>query len=535
MKVFRSILIPDVNNPDGLADPATGTPIPPRLEQVCGLWGMDLAEVIFGAYDAETGRQMIREVFLKVPKKNWKSGWAGSVMLTLMIRNWRPSNEAAIIAPTKDTANNVFKVMKDAIKADKEFDALFHIQPNLRTIRHRVTGMECRVYAADTDTISGKIWAFLICEELWLLAQKAGAKDMMVEATGGQASRPEGIVISITTESDTDPIGIYAEKQDYARAVRDGQIIAPHFLPILYEWPEDMLESEAYLDPDNWHLVNPNYGASVDPIDMAFKFDQAKLAGGQSLQLFLSKRLNVPASLIMGGSWVGGHFWLQCSDPSLTLDSLIERSEVLAIGVDGGGLDDLLGICVLGRETDTGIWLHWGHAWCHPIALERRKSEAERFKQFELDGDLSIVKSVGQDVKAVGEIVFKCEQSGKLDKVAVDQAGITPIVDEIVRPGFPIERIISISQGWRMNGAIKMTERMLAGKQMRHGGRPLMTWTVGNARQQPKGNAVMISKEVSGAGKIDPLMALLNAVTLMALDPQPQTKTYGMVWLNTTR
>lgn len=535
MKVFRSILIPDVNNPDGLVDPATGTPIPPRLEQVCGRWGMDLAEVIFGAYDADTGRQMIREVFLKVPKKNWKSGWAGSVMLTLMIRNWRPSNEAAIIAPTKDTANNVFKVMKDAIKADKEFDALFHIQPNLRTIRHRVTGMECRVYAADTDTISGKIWAFLICEELWLLAQKAGAKDMMVEATGGQASRPEGIVISITTESDTDPIGIYAEKQDYARAVRDGKIIAPHFLPILYEWPEDMLESEAYLDPDNWHLVNPNYGASVDPIDMAFKFDQAKLAGGQSLQLFLSKRLNVPASMLIGTSWKGARFWAACGDTTLTLDTLLERSEVLTIGIDGGGLDDLLGMAVIGREKGTGNWLHWGKAWCHPIALERRQSESERFKQYAADGDLEIVERVGLDVAEVAAIVKHCDDSGLLDRVGVDSAGITSIVDEMVGTGFDILRINSVSQGWRMNGAIKTTERMLAGGQLIHGNRPLMAWSVGNAKAVSRGNATLITKESSGTAKIDPLVALFNAVTLMALDPQPQTKSYGMVWLNTTR
>ena len=153
--------------------------------------------------------------------------------------------------------------MRDAILADPELETLFHIQPNIRTITHRVTGMSCRVYAADTDTIAGKIWAFVIFEELWLLAQRKGAADLILEATGGQASRPEGVVISITTESDDEPVGVYAEKLKFARAVRDGEIVAPHFLPLLYEWPEDMLKAKAYLQPENWPLVNPNWGASV--------------------------------------------------------------------------------------------------------------------------------------------------------------------------------------------------------------------------------------------------------------------------------
>ena len=47
-----------------------------------------------------------------------------------------------------------------------------------------------------------------------------------------------------------------------------------------------------------------------------------------------------------------------------------------------------------------------------------------------------------------------------------------------------------------------------------------MTWSVGNARVEPRGNTISITKQASGTGKIDPLMATLNATALMAMNPE---------------
>lgn len=524
MAVFTSLYATDVQNPAGGVD-ENGLPIPPTYGEVSRAWILEIAAAILGAYDEETGERLIREALLKLPKKQWKSGLAAGLMLTLMILSWRPSNEAAIIAPTKDTADNVFKPMKDAIEADPELRAVFHIQPNMRTITHLVTKMSCRVYAADTDTIAGKKWAFVIFEELWLLAQRKGAEDMMLEATGGQASRPEGVVISITTESDDEPVGIYKAKLEFARKVRDGEIVAPHFLPVLYEWPEDMVKAKAYMDLDNAHLVNPNYGASVDPEDFERKFEEAKAAGGQSLRVFLAKRLNVPPSETVGGYWAAAQFWKQCARKGgLTLDQLIERSEVAVVGVDGGGLDDLLGLVVLGRDKETRKWLWWAHAWAHEIVKERRKDIAEKLADLEKAGDLTFVARPGDDVAEVVDIICRLKDEDLLpdeQSIGVDSVGIGDIYEEATSPerGILPEQFVAVSQGWKLNGAIKDTERKVAGGEIEHGDQPLMAWSIGNAKAEPKGNATSITKQVSGTAKIDPLMAGFNAVTLMSRNP----------------
>jgi phage terminase large subunit-like protein len=103
----------------------------------------------------------------------------------------------------------------------------------------------------------------------------------------------------------------------------------------------------------------------------------------------LAKYLNVEIGLrLRRDRWRGADHWQAAGDRTLTLESLLERSEVVVIGVDGGGLDDLYGLCVAGRERGTGRWLYWTKAWVWPDALKQRKKIASTLHDFMNDGDL---------------------------------------------------------------------------------------------------------------------------------------------------
>lgn len=151
--------------------------------------------------------------------------------------------------------------------------------------------------------------------------------------------------------------------------------------------------------------------------------------------------------------------------------------------------------------------------------LERRKSEASRLQDFAKDGNLTLVSRVGEDVEDVARIAAKLEASGLLDQIGCDQAGIGAIAQAIVDAGVPQEKLVGISQGYRLHGAITVAERSLAAGTLWHDDQPLMDWCVGNAKVEQRGNAVMITKQAAGKAKIDPLMASFNAVTLISLNP----------------
>lgn len=494
-------------------------------------WVFDFVKSIFGGYDAETGNQLIREYGLLISKKNTKSTIAAGIMLTALILCWREDEEHLILAPTKEVADNSFKPAAGMIRADDELSDMFQIQDHIRTITHRVTRNTLKVVAADTDTVSGKKSGRVLVDELWLFGKRGNAEAMFMEALGGQVSRNEGWVIFLTTQSDDPPAGVFKERLDYWRNVRDGKISDPKTLGILYEFPEQMVETKAYLDPANFYITNPNIGRSVSAewIGDQLRKNQNKTDG--TLQQFLAKHLNIEIGLnLRSDRWAGVDFWEAQIRP-VSFNDILARAEVATVGIDGGGLDDLLGLYVIGRDAETREWIGWGHAWAHEIAVRRRKSEESRFQDFVRAGDLTIVKRVGQDTEEVAEYVSRIHEAELLDKIGIDPSGVGQILDALVEAEIPEDAVVGVSQGWKLGGAIKTTERKLAEGVLIHGGQPLMAWCVGNARVEPKGNAILITKQASGKGKIDPLMALFNAVSLMALNPEAKKQDYQVFFI----
>lgn len=513
LKIFNELILVDVMDS-------------PKMGDVTLQWVLDFVQAIFGAYDPVEKKRLIREFFLLISKKNTKSTIAAGIMMTALILNDRMSAELIILAPTKEVADNSFNPIRDFIRADPELSEMLNISEHTKTVTHLGTGATLKVIAAESNAAAGKKASIILIDEIWLFGKRANAESMFREAKGGLASRPEGCVIYLSTMSDEVPCGVFKQLLDYARDIRDGIKVNKQFLPLIYEFPKWMLEAGEHLKIENFYITNPNLGASVDLDYLINEFEKVKDAGEESLRDFLAKHLNVEIGMnLRANRWAGAEYWLQQSK-NFTLSKLIDQSDVITAGIDGGGLDDLLGFAVLGRHAKSRKWWLWNHAWCLRIALERRKENAPKYLDFEKEGSLTIVDSVGPDIDQLAQYAKQVYDSGKLDKIGLDPLGLGGLLDGLLAVGIPQEQMIAVAQGYKLAGYIQTTERKLAEGNLYHAGQDLMTWCAGNARIVMKGNGMMISKQESGTAKIDPLIATFNAVALLSLNPEPINKDY---------
>ena len=504
----------------------------PTLGECCEPFVFEFVAAIFGAYDHERARRLIRDFMLLISKKNAKSTIAAGIMVTAIVRNWRQLAELLILAPSIEVAHNSFAPAAGMVRADPDLSAILHVVEHKRTIKHLVTGAELKIVAADSDVAAGKKAGFVLVEELWLFGKKPKAAAMLREATGGLAARPEGFVIYISTHSDEPPAGVFKEKLEYFRDVRDGKVQDSASLGVLYEWPAKMLEEEAYLDPANFYVTNPNIDRSVSGEWLQAELEKAMRGEGEGKQVFLAKHLNVEIGLrTRRDRWRGADYWEGAADPTLTFEGLLSRSEVVVLAADGGGLDDLYGFCAAGREKETGRWLFWYRAWAQAEVFERRKDIAPALADFAADGDLVICDHATQDIEEIAALGKAALASGLLpDKAAVglDPYGIGMLIDELILAGFSEEQIRAVPQGYKLNGAICAQERKLKDKTAIHNGSRMMNWVVSNAKAEQAGNAVKITKQQAGRAKIDPLCAGFNATELLQLNPEAAGSSFWM-------
>jgi phage terminase large subunit-like protein len=511
LRVFKRLRLPDV----------IGTP---TMGDVCGPWFFPIVAALFGSYDPVTNVRRISEVFQLIPKGNSKSSNGGAVMLTAMIVNRRPEAEFLFVAPTMEVASIAYKQAKGTIRLDPELSKLFHVQDHIRKITHRRSGATLQIKAADTDVITGSKATGTMIDETHVFAKKSNAAEVFIELRGALTKRPDGFLFQTTTQSKSTPSGVFASELAMARSVRDGKMGMP-LLPVLYELPDRLARDGGWRERRYWPLVNPNLGRSTNEDFLAREVLRADADGPAAVALIASQHFNVQIGMsLRADGWAGANYWSRGVEDGLTLDTVLARSEAVVVGIDGGGLDDLLGIAVLGRAKDDKGWCAWTHALVSPEGLERRKANTSFYDRFQADGDLTVVEELPDDISTVVEIVEKVKGTKKLAGVGVDAIGIGGIVDALAKIGVTQENklLAGVRQGISLMGAIKTVERKLVDGSFKHGGQALMTWCAGNARIVPTPTGMRIARDDSGYGKIDPLMALFNASALMATNPMAQ-------------
>lgn len=517
LRLFKAMKVPDIEGN-------------PTYGEVCGDWVFALVAAIFGAFDAETNARMIREYFVLIPKKNGKTSIAAAVIVVALLLNERPNAEALLIAPTQKIAEMAYDQAEGIIKisatpSGTPLIGLFALHRHVRTIAYLSDTVPSKmlIKAADADVITGSKATYILIDETHLFAGHVRAAGVFKEIRGG-LSHPQnkGFLLQITTQSKTAPAGVFKAELDRARKVRDGQIVLP-LLPVLYELPLRIAAADGWRDPATWGMVNPHLGRSVSEDFLREELLAAEVDGPEALALHASQHLNVQVGLGLNqDAWDGARHWQKCGRDGLDLDQILETCEVATIGADWGGADDLASLAVIGRRRHDKAWLCWSVSWARPTVFERRKEIAPRLRDFVAAGDLRVVETGEDQAVQAAEICARVKTAGLLPEasgIGLDVAGVALLIDALEARRMATPLVVPVAQGWKLQTAISTLPLKLEDKRLIHGNQGLLTWAVGNAKQELKGSNYTVTKQQAGSAKIDPLIALFNAAMLMFLNP----------------
>ena len=495
----------------------------PLLRDACGEWFRDIVRAVLGSRDPQTNIRYVREVFALVGKGNSKTTYSAALMVTALLMNVRKHVEFHLLAPVQKTAEAAYEAAKGMIEADPQLDARFHCRDHRKEIFDRVNKSKLAVKTFDLKTMTGPKPAGVLIDEIHLLARSAHTAKVLRQIRGGLEKNTDGFLIFITTQSDDRPVGAFEIELKAAREIRDGKRKG-RTLPLLYEFPKDIAGDESqWKNSANWSMVMPNLGRSLQIESLKEDLANEAAKGVEAERLWYSQHLSIEIGVgLASNRWPGAEYWKRREDRDLSLDEIIKRCDAVVVGIDGGGADDLFGLAVLGRCRETRNWLAWTHAWCHAGVLHRRKVIASTLEGFRAKGELTIVDDELRDVSEIVAIIKKIDDRGCLAAVAVDPYGLGEFVEALDEIDITQAngRLVGVKQGTALMGALKTGERKLINGTLKHSASSLMDWCVGNIKLEPTATAIRATKQNAGDAKIDPAMALFDAIEVMVTNPE---------------
>ncbi|SMC38439.1 terminase large subunit [Papillibacter cinnamivorans] len=461
-------------------------------------------EVIWNVYGEvnDDGRRRYRYLYLEVPKKNGKTPTVAGLGLYHVTCD-PPGGEIYCCAAERDQASQTYNYMKSMIEQSPELSAVLRVVDSKREIHNDATGTFVKVLSAEAYSKHGKAPSVVIFDELHAF-QKRDLWDIMTFGTG--SARKEPLYLTITTAGDDpDKKSIGWEIHEYARKVRDGEFVDPTWYVKIYGAPDD---ADIY-DEKTWFDANPSLGVAID-IETVRQEALASRNSPASEKLFRWLRLNQWVQLKRIG-WLPITQWDKTTRDWQPSELLKKRCYV---GIDLARTVDLAGAAPLfPPQEGFDDWRFALDAWIPENRMrEKMTRDKVNYGAWEKRGfikatpgdviDYSFVAAKIREYESLYNVVHYCSDPWHLE-----------ILKQLLGPDIAA-KFIDISQDWKGHTpGMNELERLFMSEQISHMENPLGRWCFGNVVIATDGNENMKAMKNKSTDRIDPIVALINAMS----------------------
>lgn len=464
-------------------------------------WQKDVISKVYGTLD-EVGNRQYKYAYLEIPKKNGKTETIAGLALDHCL-NDPPSGQIYCCAAEREQASLVYIATKQKIEQDPFLEQVFRIVDSKKEIHNLETGTFIKVLSAEAYSKHGLNPTVIIFDELHAL-QKRDLWDVMTFGSG--AARKQQLVWIITTAGDDpDRKSIGWEQHEYARKVRDGEIIDPTWFVRIYGAPEDA----DIWDENVWYAANPSLGVTID-IENVRKEALAAKNSDAAERLFRWLRLNQWIALKRIG-WLPITLWDK-TEAAWNRETL--KGKECYVGLDLSSVGDLTATATLFPPRDgEDVWRFFIDAFIpEENVAEREERDHVPFRQWIDQGYVKATPGDCVDYSYIAEHLERLMTEYKVIYVCADPWRIEALAAHMNQE-IAESKIIRIPQTIEgMSPAMKEIDRMMHNGAIEHEKNPCGRWTFGNVVVAIDGNENLKPHKGRSIDRIDPIVALIDAM-----------------------
>lgn len=478
-------------------------------------WQHNILWDVYGNVN-DNGFREYRYAYLEIPKKNGKTSLIAAIALYHLTCD-SEGGQIYCCAADRGQAELVYKAACGMREQNKQLKKILKLTDSRKEIKNIITGTTLKVLSAEAYTKHGINPTVVIFDELHCQPNR-DLWDVMTFGAGAARKEPLWWVIT-TAGDDPDRHSIGWEQHEYARRVRDCEIIDPTWYVKIYGASDDA----DIWDEDLWYEVNPSLGKAFTIEKVREEALRARNSESAE-KLFRWLRLNQWVSLKKTG-WLPLTLW-DTTTGKWAINELVGCR--CYGGLDLSSTTDLTALCLLfPPQKNFKDWRAIFEVW---IPQDNIKERVERdhapYDKWAKNKYLHTTPGNVIDYDFIEARVksLKCQYEIKM--LGCDPYNATQLMINIAKHDIPVsevaQRILILSP------AMKEIERLMKTKSLTHEQHPVARWCFGNMTVYVDGNENLKPLKNRSMERIDVAMAFIDAMhTAMQCENTKNTCPYS--------
>lgn len=480
-------------------------------------WQQFIVGSIFGWKNGDFRR--FRTAYLEIAKGNGKSPMAAGVGLYGLVADNEKGAEIYAAATMREQAGILFRDAKAYVESSPSLQKKLHV--GVANIDYKANNSFFRPISSEHRGLDGKRPHFALIDEI----HEHPNATVIEKIRAGTKGRRQALIFEITNAG-YDRHSICFQHHEYTEKILKGLIENDSWFGYMSGLdvcdkcaaegktiPQDGCpDCDDWTDEKVWPKANPNLGVSIQKSYIREQVDEAM---NMPPKQNIVKRLNFCIWTESVTRWIPFDVWNACAFP---VDPAALKGRTCYGGLDLSSNTDLTAwVKVFPPEEGNILY----EVLCHFFLptdnmMQRVKRDKVPYDVWARQGFITLTPGNLIDYKFIIEQIKKDMTDYQIAELAFDRWGSQKITTDLQDLGFEVEgkrTLIQFGQGFAsMSAPTKEVEKMVMGKELAHGGDPVLSWMISNVaiKVDPAENKKP-DKEKS-TERIDGAVALIMAV-----------------------